>query len=229
MRTSLAPLLLLLLAPLALAAPYTPCHAPYGTLAAAAFETPCFSTLATLGAGVQVRSYPHARTAQLVHVNLTGRIANFSEAVSNGAEFLFCYFFGACSAAHENLYSSRTVPLLVRPPQRGAKGDPAWAIDMALAPSLWPGPAPAGENGITILPLASALVAARHCAAPAQPTEGDFLACLALLHGEAGALRGAGFAIDAAGPWTPTYAFFTLQNQTAPPFDLEVWASVKRV
>ena len=55
MRTSLAPLLLLLLAPLALAAPYTPCHAPYDTPAAAAFETPCFATLATLGAGaVQV-------------------------------------------------------------------------------------------------------------------------------------------------------------------------------
>ncbi len=219
------------LAPLLAAlTPYTPCHAPYDTPAAAAFETPCFATLATLGAGaVQVRSYPHHRTAQLVHVNLSGQLSNYSEAVSNGAEFLFCYFFGACSVAHENLYASRTVPLLVRPPQRGARGDPAWAIDMALAPSLWPGPAPAGENGINILPLDDALVAARHCAAPAQPTEEDFLACLAQLQGEAGALRGAGFAVDAAGPWTPTYAFFTLQNQTAPPFDLEVWASVKRV
>jgi hypothetical protein len=213
---------------LALAAPYAPCRAPYATPAARAFETPCFDSLAALGA-VEVRRYPartpaHARTARAVHANLTGAIINFSEAVTNGAGFLFCYFEGACSTAHTNLLESRTVPLLVRPPQRGA-GDANWAIDMALSPSLWPGAAPAGEDGIDIIAL-DALVAARHCVASGPPVEADFTACLAALEADAPELKKAGFAIDAVGAWSPTYAFFEYQNQTAGPFDIEVWVSV---
>ena len=215
----------------ALAAGYEACHAPYATLAAHAFETPCSDRLHSGAGGVEVRRYPsssptHARTAQLIHVNLTGAITNFSEAVSNGVEFLFCYFEGACSTAHASAYASRTVPLLVRPPQRGG-GDGSWAIDMAMAPSQWPGPVPPGENGIDVVPLA-ALVAARHCTAPAAPTEDDFAACLAQLERDAPALRAAGFAVDRDGEFTPTFAWFTLQNQSAPPFDIEAWVSVVR-
>jgi len=218
-----------LLLPLVLAA-YTPCHAPYDTPAAAAFETPCFDTLHSAGA-LEVRRYPaappHARTAQVVHVNLTGVITDFDEAVSNGVEFLFCYFEGACSVAHASAYASRTVPLLVRPPQR-AGGDGNWAIDMAMAPSRWPGAVPAGENGIDVVPL-DALVAARHCTARAAPGEADFAACLAALEADAPALRAAGFAINATGEWTPSFAYYSFQNQSAPPFDIEVWASLARV
>ena len=223
----------LALAPLLALAAYTPCHAPYSTPAAAAFETPCFDLVHSLSGGsVQVRRYPsaepsHARKAQLIHVNLTGAVSSFDEAVSNGAEFLFCYFSGACSVSHANASASRTVPLLVRAPQRARGGDPAWAVDMAMAPSQWPGPVPAGENGINVVPL-DALVAARHCAAAGQPVEADFAACLAALHADAPALQRAGFTVDEAGAWTPTFAFFSLQNQTAPPFDIEVWVSVLR-
>jgi hypothetical protein len=164
------------------------------------------------GGSVEVRRYPsaaplHARKVQLIHVNLTGAVSSFDEAVSNGAEFLFCYFFGACSISHANVYASRTVPLLVRPPQRARGGDPAWAVDMAMAPSQWPGPVPAGENGINVVPL-DTLVAARHCTAAGQPVEADFANCLTTLQAEAPALQRAGFAIDAAGAWTPTYAFY---------------------
>jgi hypothetical protein len=223
----------LALAPLLALAAYAPCHAPYSTPAAAAFETPCYDSVHTLSGGsVEVRRYPsaaplHARKVQLIHVNLTGAVSSFDEAVSNGAEFLFCYFFGACSISHANVYASRTVPLLVRPPQRARGGDPAWAVDMAMAPSQWPGPVPAGENGINVVPL-DTLVAARHCTAAGQPVEADFANCLTTLQAEAPALQRAGFAIDAAGAWTPTYAFYSLQNQTAPPFDIEVWVSVLR-
>lgn len=221
-------LLAALLLPLARA--YTPCRAPYDTAAAAGFETPCFDTLHAAGA-LEVRRYPslapaHARTAQVVHVNLTGVVTDYAEAVLNGVEFLFCYFQGACSVSHTSAAASRTVPLLVRPPQRA--GDRNWAIDMAMAPSLWPGPVPAGENGINILPL-DALVAARHCTARAAPVEADFKACAAALEDEAPALKAAGFVIDGGGEWTPAYAYYSLQNQTAPPFDIEAWVSVKRV
>ena len=218
---------------LALAAPYAPCRAPYATPAALAFETPCFDTLATLGA-TSVRRYPatapaHARAAQVVHINLTGVITNFNEAVLNGVEFLFCYFAGACSTAHASLYDSRTVPLLVRPPQRGGGGgDATWAIDKAAAPPRWPGAAPAGENGIDIVAL-DALVAARHCTARGPPVEADFLECLTALEADTPALRKAGFAVDAAGEWSPAFAYYSFQNQSAPPFDFEVWESVTRV
>lgn len=220
----------LALLPLALAA-YSPCRAPYDTPAAAAFEQPCYDTLHSVGA-LEVRRYPsaapkHARVAQVVHVNLTGEITDYDEAVSNGVEFLFCYFAGACAVSHTNAYASRTVPLLVRPPQRSG-GDGNWAVDMAMAPSLWPGPVPAGENGINVVPL-DALVAARHCASPVAPTEADFAACLAALERDMPALRAAGFAVNKTGEWTPTFAYFSLQNQTVPPFDIEVWVSVARV
>lgn len=226
---------ILALAPLlAGLAAYTPCHAPYSTPAAAAFEAPCYDLVHALSGGsVEVRRYPsakpsYARKIQLIHVNITGAVSSFDEAVSNGVEFLFCYFFGACSVSHANTYASRTVPLLVRPPQRPRGGDPNWAVDMAMAPSLWPGPVPAGENWINVVPLA-ALVAARHCVAAGQPVEADFETCLAALHADAPALRRAGFAVDAAGVWTPTYAYFSFQNQTLPPFDFEVWVSVYAV
>ena len=211
-------------------AAYSPCRAPYETPASAAFETPCYDTLHESGA-LAVRRYPaappHARIAQVVHVNLTSAITDFDEAVLNGAEFLFCYFQGACSVSHASAYTSRTVPLLVRPPQR-AGGDGDWAIDMAMAPSRWPGPVPAGENGIDIVPL-DALVAARHCTARAAPGEADFAACFKALEADAPALRAAGFEILTTGEWTPTFAYFTFQNQTAPPWDFEVWASLVRV
>lgn len=227
--TSMMLLCAILLFPLTLAA-YTPCRAPYDTPAAAAFEMPCYDTLHATGA-LEVRRYPasppHARTAQVVHVNLTGKITNFTEAVPFGIEFLFCYFQGACSVSHASAYSSRTVPLLVRPPQRGG-GDGNWAFDMAMAPSRWPGPVPAGENGIDVVQL-DALVAARHCTTRAAPVEIDFAACLAALEADAPALRAAGFAINSTGEWTPTYAYFDFENQTAPPWDIEVWATLSRV
>ena len=232
-KMRLAPRLLLLLLSSAAASAYTPCRAPYATPLALQLETPCAHALLTAGE-LQVRRYaaPGARAVQLVRANLTAAVASFPEAVDNGALFLLCYFQGACSTAHAEHYASRTVPLLVRPPrQGGGGGGGAWLLDMALAPSQWPGAAPAGEDGLQVLPLAQdTLVAALHCAAGGAPgpTQAEFEACAARLQAQAGALRAAGWELQAAGEWSPTYAYFTGQNQSAPPYDFEVWASVQR-
>jgi len=223
-----APTLAAALSLVARCAAAPPCRAPYATPAAAAFETPCADALFSAGA-LEVRRYPaaRARPAQLAHVNFTARGVSFAEALLNGAEFLFCYFEGACNAAHEDLYALRTVPLTLR---RAGGAAPLWLTDMALAPSRLPGAAPRGENGIEVLPL-GALVAARHCDARAQPQEADFDACWGELAAAAsrGTLRAAGWALDEGGAWNGTRAFFTFQNQTEPPFDFEVWGSAVAV
>jgi hypothetical protein len=216
---------------------YTPCHAPYAGPLSTAFETPCFDSLFVDEArGLQVRRYaaPHARAIQDVRANLTGEVT-FAEAALNGAAFVFCYLEGACSTAHANHYASRTVPLTVRPPRAGdgPAGAGWWRVEMALAPSQWPGAAPAGENDIAVVPRATALVASKHCvaAAPPGPDEADFRACLSLLEGDdAGKLAAAGFDVDSRGAYTPTFAYFTGQNETDPKLlDFEVWVSVRAV
>ena len=89
---------------------------------------------------------------------------------------------------------------------------------------------PAGENGIDVVRLDS-LIAARHCTAGGAPGEADFKACLAELEADAPALKQAGFFIDASGTWTPTYAYYTFQNETltASSCDFEVLVSVTRI
>ena len=218
----------------AAAAAYTPCHAPYAGPLSRQFETPCFERLFSDDArGVEVRRYaaPHDRAIQDVRANLTGEVGTLAEAALNGAEFVFCYLQGACSTAHSNNYASRSVPLTVRPPRAGSGpgGDGYWRVEMALAPSQWPGAAPPGESGIDVVPRAAALVASQHCVAqaPPGPVEADFRACEAVLVAEAAALKAAGFLIDGTGLYSPTYAFYTGQNETDPALlDFEVWLSV---
>jgi hypothetical protein len=218
---------------------YQPCHSPYKTPFSVSLETPCYDSLhASPALGYEVRSYPatqpqHVRGVSMVQANLTGRVPTLSEAVLNGATFILCYFEGACNSAHQTIYDSRTVPLLVQPPRTAAFAD-NWLITMALAPSQWPpgSTIPPGENDLQVLPfLSPSLVVAQHClaAGPPGPLQSDFDSCLTLLQTHKKSLLKAGFDIDLNGPYSPTYAYFTGQNATEPPYDFEVWLSVKKV
>lgn len=219
--------------------PYQPCHSPYKTPFSLSLETPCYDTLhASPALGYEVRSYPatlpqHTRSVSMVQANLTGRVPTLREAVLNGASFILCYFEGACNSAHQTIYDSRTVPLLVHPPRQATFSD-NWLITMSFAPSRWPpgSAVPPGENDLQVLPfLAPSLVVAQHCSAagPPGPLQPDFDACLSLLETHKKSLLKAGFDIDMSGAFSPTYAYFTGQNATEPPYDFEVWLSVKRV
>jgi hypothetical protein len=225
-----------LLLQLASAAPPT-CYAPYKTPQCANFTTPCYAVRAVLdGTGCEIREYLSLEPTPVVtaRADLPNAVGSLDEAVLNGVEFILCYFEGACSTTHVNVFDARTVPVLLRPPQKG--GDRiAWQIDWPIAASAvavqpYPAAVPPGESGVVIKPFgtpaAPVLVAVQTCFAPARlPTQADFTACEAELLLNVAGLPG--WEIT-AGLYTPTYAYYTGQNSEAgQDFPLEVWASVR--
>jgi len=225
---------LLLLASAAAAAPPAPC---YGRLNSTfRFEEACFTLLHNGTGGLSLREYSAASArggVTLVAYNASATITVYQEALELTTFYVIEYFVGFSNALNESLISSRTVPLLLRPPTPAHN---LWLGAMALAPSEWPAgkKPPAGRDGVELLPLSMAgpkapaaplLIAVQRAIFQQSPQPSDFDAlCAKLKAGVKAQLPG--YAVDDTSPFTFTHARYFGYEWYGPTFDSECWGGV---
>lgn len=217
----------LLVASLCHAASAQVCHFPYNNLTRT-LQSACFTVLGS-EAGFEVREYSNSRDpgALVVRFNVSSQVTTYQEAFELGTFTVLGYFTGATNARHTSLLDARTTPLLLRP-SRPASRTP-WFIDMAIAPGIVPHPPPPTE-GVEVVPLVPGppiLLAARHEQLGSGPQPSDFKACAAAL---VVSLRGStSWRYNASSPVSPSFAYFTGQEDFEGPYDIECWVGIDRV
>lgn len=130
---------------------------------------------------------------------------------------------GDCNAKNESLLSSRTVPLVLRPP---TPYHDEWLSHMALAPSRWPATRariPATYN-VSLAPLDSVTVAVQYALLQQSPQPSDFDALCKALDANVAALGG--WAVDPKSRITYSHAYYGGQLFFEGPWDIECWAGV---
>lgn len=199
-----------------------PCYGPFNHTYK--LETPCFKVLASSG-DLSVREFVGGKHVTLVEKALPSSITIYQEAVTIGTYDVIGYLMGYYNTRNESLLSSRTVPLVVRPP---APQHADWVVHMALAPSLWPAARarvpPTPGNNITLAPLGAAAVAVQYKLFELSPQPADLDALCKTLDANLAALGG--WALDADSQVTHSYAFYSGYMFYDGPWDVECWAGV---
>ena len=199
-----------------------------------AFEEACYTVLHSGTGGLSLREYPAAAASggvTLVAYNASASITVYQEALEMTGYYVIEYFVGPVNARNESLLSSRTVPLLLRPP---TPEHDSWLGFMALAPSKWPAgrKPPAALYDAELLPLGMGgagplLLAVQRTTSNFSPQPSDFDAlCAKLAAGIKKQLPG--YEADPASPFSPTHARY-FGFEWVGPFDMECWMGVKKV
>lgn len=199
-----------------------PCYASFDNKSL--LETPCYDVLLSDGEGFEVRNYSSGSDVTLVSYdisNSTGidpKLADYY-----GAYYVICYFMGGCNTKNESLLTSRTVPLVLRPPSATRDN---YIEHMALAPSSWPvsRKPPTPTNNVTLDVLGDVLLASLHIQASVMPQPSDYDATCADLveHVQ----KNGNYAIDEASPFTFSHARYFGWVPEGELFDYECWAAV---
>jgi hypothetical protein len=197
------------------------------------FEEACFTLLRNGTGGFSLREYAADAAGggvNLVAYDVPSSVTVYQEAIEMSAFYVIEYFNATGNAAGKKIESSRTVPLLFRPP---TKAFDTWRGSMALAPSVWPaGKAPpAPKYGAELVPLGMGaapgplLVAVQSLSSDQSPQPSDFDALCAKLKASV-AKQAPGYAVDESSAYTYTHARYFGYEFYSGPFEIECWAGV---
>jgi hypothetical protein len=199
-----------------------PCYGPYDRTSK--LETPCARILASSPSdSLTIRAYVNGVDVHVAEYAIPASVTTYQEAFELGAYTVVGYFVGYTNAKNESLLTSRTVPLVLRPPTAHNK---EWLARMALAPSLWPPTRKVVEPtyNVTLAPLTNATIAVQYRLIDQSPQPSDLAALCKELDTNVAKLGG--WTVDPTSPFTYSHAYFNGRDYDMGPFDIECYAGV---